>query len=75
MILVVAMLVKGVVGEGFQRVAFPAARDSARFLREGKRGVSEIGCTENAIDCVPAIDCDGEVESRKDTNYTQRIRN
>lgn len=34
-ILVVAMLVRGVVGEGFQRVAFPAARDSARFLNQG----------------------------------------
>ena len=42
MILVVAMLVKGVVGEGFHRVAFPAARDSARFLRrKGSVGLAK----------------------------------
>jgi hypothetical protein len=32
MIFVTAMAQRGVVGEGFQIVALPAARDSAKFL-------------------------------------------
>lgn len=33
MILVTAIADRGVVGEGFHKVAFPAAKDSDRFLR------------------------------------------
>jgi hypothetical protein len=32
MILVVATAQRGVVGEGFHKVAFPAAKDNERFL-------------------------------------------
>ncbi len=56
---VTAMEHRGVLGEGFQSVAFPAARDKARFL-----GAHEglIALRAKVLNGLPSIDRDWEVE-------------
>lgn len=71
-IFVTAMAHRGVVGEGFQTFAFPAAKDSEKFLavircdcickRQGSRSKH-----------VPPVDRDGEVECCQYTNDAERI--
>lgn len=72
-ILVTATAQRGVLGDGFQSVAFPAAIESARFLNQYR-----IQCTEiktKIIEHEPAIDGDREVESGQDSHNSEGIRN
>lgn len=66
----------GVLGEGFQIVAFPAAIEIARFLQNKikKRGFNRLQVEGGSVK-LPAIYSNGKVERRQDADDAERIRN
>lgn len=68
-IFVTAIEQREVLGDGFHNVALPAANERARFLKERKRAQIKY-----KIEHVPAVYSDREVEGRKNSNDSQRVR-
>lgn len=71
-IFVTAIAHRGVVGEGFQIFAFPAAKDSEKFLT-GIRSDGKHKQQGSRTKHVPPVDCDREVECCQHTNDAERI--
>ena len=67
-IFVTAIEHRGVLGDGFQSVALPAARDNAKFLFL----VSDGHCPW--IHALPSVDSNRKVEGRENSDHTERIR-
>lgn len=65
MILVTAIAQRGVVGDGFHTVAFPAAKDNARFLFQIKSISLQGVCGCNVLISLPTVDGHGKVECRE----------
>jgi hypothetical protein len=70
MIFVTATEQSGVLGAGFQIVAFPAAKDKARFL-------VSIQCevTKKARKALPSVDGNGKVEGGENGDYSEWVGN
>jgi hypothetical protein len=69
MIFVVATAHKGVDGDGFHKVALPAASDNVKFLYQYV--IEEIH--RKWDESLPSIDGDREVECTQYTNDSQRV--
>jgi hypothetical protein len=73
-ILVTAMEHSGVLGEGFQIVALPAAIEIARFLQKKKKHGFDRRQVEGRNVRLPAIYSNGKVECGQDADDAERIR-
>ena len=71
-IFVTAMEQSGVLGAGFQSVAFPAAKDNARFLLS-RYTVIKLVLKRKWESHIPAVDRHGEVECGQDRNHSKGV--
>lgn len=75
MIFVTAIEHRGVVFEGFHKVAFPAARLKERFLYISKSNVNAFLFFLFEEKTLPPIYSNRKVESRENSNYTKWVWN